>query len=376
MRFARPKTLALAAALACASAGVLTGVTTAQDGPHPFSTTERAALARGALVVRTQTRRRDGLSLMGGTSWQVVHAPPDVTWRAVLDTNRYTHMLPACVESHVVAHDDVNSVIYVRHVSGPVDTAYYLETHVHAAEHDFTFTLDPRHPHTIRAAWGFFTVRPYGHDESLLSYGVMADLGGGHRVVSTVFVECEQHYRSDGPVELQPVGETEFVERIAAANDKVHPETRIAAGIVAFADLTLGDAVLPVLEAHRRASQRFRGVRHVSAWDASDQVRKSHKHPPRYLLRNSEFRAGVKCLARQGLSFDAWVFHPQIPELAELAAAVPEATIILNHMAGPLGVGPYAADRGQVLRRHGASPAASSGGQVRPRPGSAPGRRC
>jgi predicted TIM-barrel fold metal-dependent hydrolase len=186
-------------------------------------------------------------------------------------------------------------------------------------------------------------------DSRYLAEELMADLGSGHRVVSTVFVECEQQYRTDGPVELQPVGETEFVERIAAANDKVHPETRIAAGIVAFADLTLGDAVLPVLEAHRRASQRFRGVRHVSAWDASDQVRKSHKHPPRHLLRTPEFRAGVKCLARQGLSFDAWVFHPQIPELAELAAAVPEATIILNHMAGPLGVGPYAADRGQVF---------------------------
>lgn len=186
-------------------------------------------------------------------------------------------------------------------------------------------------------------------DSRYLAEEWMADLSGGHRVVSTVFVECEQHYRTDGPEELRPVGETEFVERIAAANDRLHPATRIAAGIVGFADLTLGDEVLPVLQAHQRASHRFRGVRHVTAWDASDQIRKSHKHPPRYLLRSPDFRAGVKSLARHGLTFDAWVYHPQIPELTELAAAVPEAVIILNHMAGPLGVGPYAADRGQVF---------------------------
>jgi len=178
---------------------------------------------------------------------------------------------------------------------------------------------------------------------------LLADLGAGHRVTSTVFVECEQQYRVDGPVELRPVGETEFVEQLATANERRGSVTRIAAGIVGFADLTLGAAVQPVLEAHQQASRRFRGVRHVSAWDASDQIRKSHKHPPRFLLRSPEFRAGLACLTRLGLSFDAWVYHPQIPELTELAAAMPDTTIIFDHMGGPLGVGPYAAARASVF---------------------------
>jgi predicted TIM-barrel fold metal-dependent hydrolase len=178
---------------------------------------------------------------------------------------------------------------------------------------------------------------------------LLSDIGTGHRVATTVFVECDQMYRTEGPSALRPVGETESVERIAAANDQRAGVTRIAAGIVGFADLTLGSSVQAVLEAHLQASRRFRGIRHASAWDASDQIRKSHTNPSRELLRNQQFRAGFACLRGLGLSFDAWLYHPQIPELADLAAAFPDVTIVLDHMGGPLGVGPYAGKREEVF---------------------------
>lgn len=151
----------------------------AQEPPRPFTDAEQAALSRGALIIHTQAHRRDGLSLVGGTSWQVIALPPDAVWRGVLDTAHYPQMLPACAEARVVSHDDTTSVIYIRQSSGPVGLDYFLETHVHAAQRDLTFTLDPHRPHGIRAAWGFFTVRPYGADRSLLAYGVMADIGEG-----------------------------------------------------------------------------------------------------------------------------------------------------------------------------------------------------
>jgi len=176
-----------------------------------------------------------------------------------------------------------------------------------------------------------------------------ADFGGGHRVDKTVFVECQQFYRSEGPAKLRPVGETEFVEGIAGPIDTHSRVTDVAAGIVGFADLALGSAVQPVLEAHLAASGRFRGVRHASAWDASDRVHNAHTNPPRHLLESPRFRAGLACLERSGLSFDAWLYHPQIPELTDLAQAFEGLTIILNHMAGPLGIGPYANNRDEVF---------------------------
>jgi predicted TIM-barrel fold metal-dependent hydrolase len=178
---------------------------------------------------------------------------------------------------------------------------------------------------------------------------LLNEIGGGHRVTATVFVECLQMYRKDGPQELQPVGETEFVEQITRAGERRTGDVRVAAGIIGFADLTLGSAVQPVIEAHMRASKRFRGLRYTSAWDASEQIRNSHTNPPRDLLQSQAFRAGIACLGKLGLSFDAWVYHPQIPDLTDLARAFPDVTIVLNHIGGPLGIGPYAGKREEVF---------------------------
>jgi predicted TIM-barrel fold metal-dependent hydrolase len=177
----------------------------------------------------------------------------------------------------------------------------------------------------------------------------LSDIGSGHRVVATVHVECVQHYRSTGPVELRPVGETEYVHRVTASHQDEACGARIAAGIVGFADLTLGPRVLPVLRAHLAASDRCRGIRHVSAWDASPEIRVAHTHPPPGLLRDPAFRAGFACLARLGLTFDAWLYHAQFGELAELAREFPEVTIVLDHMGGPLGIGPYAGRREELF---------------------------
>jgi predicted TIM-barrel fold metal-dependent hydrolase len=186
-------------------------------------------------------------------------------------------------------------------------------------------------------------------DSRYLVDELLTEIGGGHRVRETVFVECLQMYRTDGPPEFRPVGETEFVERITAASECGTGDVRVAAGIVGFADLTLGAAVQPVIEAHMTASSRFRGLRYTSAWDASDKIHNSHTNPTKDLLQSQSFREGFSCLSKLGLSFDAWVYHPQIPELADLARAFPDITIVLDHIGGPVGVGPYAGKREEVF---------------------------
>jgi len=179
---------------------------------------------------------------------------------------------------------------------------------------------------------------------------LLADTRSGHRIVATVFVECMSMYRTDGPVATRPVGETEFVNGIAAMSASGgYGPTRVAAGIVGFADLTLGDRVGEVLDAHLAASPRFRGVRHAAGWDVSSEVRNSHTNPPPGLLRNEAFRRGFGQLSRRRLTFDAWLYHPQIRELTDLARAFPDTTIVLDHFGGPLGVGPYAGRRAEIF---------------------------
>lgn len=181
-------------------------------------------------------------------------------------------------------------------------------------------------------------------DELLADTGQTDANGARHNVRSTVFVECAAMYRSDGPAALRPVGETATVDGIAAISASgAKGHTRACAGIVSFADLQLGAAVRDVLEAHRAAAPvRLRGIRHAAGWDASPQIRNSHSNPSAHLLRDARFREGFAQLAPLGLSFDAWLYHPQLPELTDLARAFPDTTIVLDHFGGPLGIGPYA----------------------------------
>jgi predicted TIM-barrel fold metal-dependent hydrolase len=178
---------------------------------------------------------------------------------------------------------------------------------------------------------------------------LLEDLRSGHNVIATVAVECRYAYRIGGPEELRPVGEVEFLESVAqrvALDTTIEP--RIAAAIVGFADLRLGDAVAPVLETHMAASpRRFRGIRHSATWDGSDALRSD---APRGLLRDRTFRQGFAWLEKLHLSFDAWVYHPQLPELAELARAFPGVPIILNHIGAPLGIGPYNGKRAEIFQ--------------------------
>jgi predicted TIM-barrel fold metal-dependent hydrolase len=199
--------------------------------------------------------------------------------------------------------------------------------------------VDPHHHLWDRPGWRYLL------DE------LLADTASGHNIVATVFVQARTMTRAAGPVEMRPVGETEFVNGIAAMSASgIYGKTRHCAGIVGHADLALGSRVEPVLAAHIRAGgDRFRGIRHTSAWDADNSILNPAYSPPRGLLGNSKFREGFAVLGRFGLSFDAWLYHPQIDDVRDLARAFPQTKIVLNHVGGPIGIGAYAGKHKQVF---------------------------
>lgn len=169
----------------------------------------------------------------------------------------------------------------------------------------------------------------------------MADVASGHNVVATVYMQHKAMYRADGPEALRPVGEVEYINGIAAASASGrYGRMRLCEGIIAHANLALADEVQPVLEALIEAGNgRLRGVRHVAAWDAgSASVVPS---APRHLLLDPSFRRGIARLQALGLSFDTYLYFPQLDELADLLAAFPDTRVVLNHVGGPLGIPPY-----------------------------------
>jgi predicted TIM-barrel fold metal-dependent hydrolase len=194
--------------------------------------------------------------------------------------------------------------------------------------------------------WDFRTARlPY---QRYLLHELAADIHSGHKVRATVFIEARAMYRADGPEEMRPVGEVEFVQGLAAASASgLYGPGRAAAAIIGHANLNLGDRVEPVLDALQAASpNRFRGIRHSVSWDPHPEV---ESRGVQGQLASDQFRAGARILARRGLCLENTLYFPQLPELAAFAQAIPNLAIISNHIGGLMRVGPYANRDAEVL---------------------------
>jgi predicted TIM-barrel fold metal-dependent hydrolase len=195
--------------------------------------------------------------------------------------------------------------------------------------------VDPHHH-----LWGAPRLRYLGQDFA-------ADIAGGHRVVATVFTDCTEAYRTDGPQAYASVGETEFAVQVAKSAEA--QPFGICTGIISRVEMRDGAAVEGVLRAHIEAGEgRFKGVRFASPWDPDPSIRSTAREYPGRLLYDPRVREGIACLAPLGLVLDTWVYHPQIVDVADLAAAFPQTSIVLDHVGGPVGVGPYAGKRDEA----------------------------
>lgn len=187
-------------------------------------------------------------------------------------------------------------------------------------------------------------------DKSYRACDLAADMAQGHRFASTVFVECKTHYLADGPEALRSAGEMAFVNGEREWAQRAGAAVDIAAASVGYADLQLGERVGEVLDALTTASgRRLRSVRNIAVWHADSSVRASAATPPGNLMSRSDFREGFAVLPSRGLAFDAWLVHTQLDELHALTNAFPAVQVVLNHLGGPLALGPYASQRAAVF---------------------------
>ena len=195
----------------------------------------------------------------------------------------------------------------------------------------------------------FWDLRPQSVPyQRYLIHELNADIYSGHNVRSTVFLEARSMYRPDGPMEMRPVGEVEFVQGLAAASASgVYGPSRAAAAIIGRADLKLAGNVGAVLEALQAASpNRFRGIRHNVTWSPDPELENRETEG---ILADTDFREGARVLTQKELSLDVMLSFPQMPELADFAKAVPDLSIILNHIGALNRVGIYAKRDDEVM---------------------------
>ena len=198
------------------------------------------------------------------------------------------------------------------------------------------------HHHFYRDREEYFDYQP-----DYVAGDLAEDLNDGHRVTATVCVEMGYGYRQDGPESLRSLGETEFILDCADSyRERKLGDTHVGLGVVPFIDLRLGDEVEDVILAHRElAGERLKGIRQMAARQLSAQG--LERGPG--LLQDRDFRAGLRHLEPHDLVFDVWIFHPQLPEFFDLAKQFPAITFVLNHFGAPLGIGPFADRREEVM---------------------------
>ena len=200
--------------------------------------------------------------------------------------------------------------------------------------------VDPHHHLWQRITWFKYMLED-----------LWTDTGSGHSVRKTVFVQCRSSYRTDGPEHLKPVGETEFVAKIAEESQKGQENQPRIAGIVPYANLTLGDLVGEILDAHEEAGRGlFRGIRHAGARDENRDALMIPGLGEKDLFTREDFRQGVRMLGRRGLTYESWHYHHQIKSYTDLVKAAPDTVIILDHFGTPLGVGPYEGKRDEIFQ--------------------------
>lgn len=168
--------------------------------------------------------------------------------------------------------------------------------------------------------------------------------GSGHNIVHTVFLECNAEYRDWGPEHLRCVGEMEFVAPLA--EESAAAGGAEIAGLVGHADLALGNAVEEVVVALEAAARgRLRGVRYSTHNDDYPPLATSGNVP----MDHPGYRAGVATVGALGHTYDVMAYHPQLPDLVAVARACPDTPIVINHLGGILGVGPYKNRRDEIL---------------------------
>ncbi|WP_108661219.1 amidohydrolase family protein [Acuticoccus kandeliae] len=183
-----------------------------------------------------------------------------------------------------------------------------------------------------------------------LAPDLVKDLKAGHNVVATVYVEAHAHYREGGDPLLRPIGEVEFAAEVGRVAATTRGTPRIAAGIIGTADLNAGARVGKVLDLMIVAGEgRFCGIRSSSVHHPDPEARGSMLNYPPGVLEGPAFREGLAELMRRGLTFDAWMYHTQLDDVIDLARAFPDLPIILNHVGGAIGIGPYADKRDEVF---------------------------
>jgi hypothetical protein len=142
-----------------------------------LSRADAERLESGATVTRTQTLERGERHYVGGVTYTVIDAQPGDLERLLGDVKDWQRFLPKTREAHRVGTVGGDPLVEVTHGSSLFQVSYTMR--VHRDGNVLQFWMDPSRPHGIEDAWGFFRTQPIHRDRTLVTYGILIDMGPG-----------------------------------------------------------------------------------------------------------------------------------------------------------------------------------------------------
>ena len=195
--------------------------------------------------------------------------------------------------------------------------------------------IDPHH-HLWNVGFGKYYVEELLNDINF----------SGHNVKATVYIMSSSNtkiYSTQGPDEYITLPEIEFATNEGKRSDLIpNNHVKVNASIVGSLDLTHGVKIKPVIEKGLEISEgRLKGIRMLLASHKDPRITSGAVKSDLGLMLHPNFIEGAKCLEEAGLSLDFWIYHTQLHEMEQIAKALPNLNIILNHIGGPIHIGDY-----------------------------------
>ena len=144
---------------------------------RPLSPAETARLWRGETVVRPQALARGAAHYVGGVTYTIVDAPADQLPVLLASADTLKRVLPRTRSAIRVGAADGDELIQVTQGTALLQGTYTIR--MHRDPRELRFWMDRQRSHDIADAWGFLRVAPLADGRTLLTYGVLVDLGPG-----------------------------------------------------------------------------------------------------------------------------------------------------------------------------------------------------
>ena len=142
-----------------------------------FTAEEQTALEGGEVVRHPLAPGPDTQGYLGGTSYVVVDAAPDVVWRAMQDFSSFPSIFPKTISAEIISDRGSRKVVRMVQGNSWISISCYELFRIDEEERKVSWSLIEDQPHDLEDTRGYWQVSAFGENRSLVTYVNVINIG-------------------------------------------------------------------------------------------------------------------------------------------------------------------------------------------------------